>query len=98
MLDVLGGVLLVDWDTTLIAPRERDLCMVLDERLTGWSEYISVVGDIQLDREALELYRQWWDLSDIAVFVALFRRRHEEDKNTVASFTLLRSNLDDELR
>jgi spectinomycin phosphotransferase len=93
LLDALGGLRLVDWDTALIAPRERDLGMVLDERLTGWSEYRSVVGDVSLDREALQLYRQWWDLADIAVFVALFRRPHDEDENTVASFTLLRSNL-----
>lgn len=32
-------------------------------------------------------------VADIAVFVALFRHAHEEDENTVASFTLLRSNL-----
>jgi aminoglycoside phosphotransferase (APT) family kinase protein len=38
--DPRGGVYLVDWDTTLIAPRERDLRMVLDRELTGWDEYI----------------------------------------------------------
>jgi spectinomycin phosphotransferase len=99
MLDVLGGLRLVDWDTTLIAPRERDLCMVFDERLTGWSEYSSVIGEhVALDREALELYRQWWDLADIAVFVGLFRRPHVEDENTVASFKVLRDNLANESR
>ena len=93
MVDTLGGLRLVDWDTTLVAPRERDLLMVLDDRLTGWDEYIAVVGDVPLDREALELYRRWWRLADIAVFVALFRRPHEEDENTVASFEVLRRNL-----
>jgi spectinomycin phosphotransferase len=93
MVDTRGGLRLVDWDTTLIAPRERDLLMVLDEKLTGWDEYSSVVGDVPLDQEALELYRRWWDLSDIAVFLALFRRPHEENENTVASFEVLRSNL-----
>lgn len=98
MVDGLGSLRLVDWDTTLIAPRERDLCMVLDERLTGWSEYRSVIGDVSLDPEALELYRGWWDLADIAVFVSLFRRPHDEDENTVASLVQLRSNLANESR
>ena len=61
--------------------------------MTGWSEYCSVVGDVSLDREALELYRDWWDLADIAVFVALFRRPHDEDENTAASFGFLRGSL-----
>ena len=96
MVDALGRIRLVDWDTTLVAPRERDLCMVLDEGLTGWSEYLSVVGDVSLDVEALELYRRRWSLADIAVFVALFRSPHQEDENTVASLTFLRRNLESE--
>ena len=96
MVDALRRTRLVDWDTTLVAPRERDLCMVLDEELTGWSEYLSVVGDVSLDAEALELYRRWWSLADIAVFVALFRSPHQEDENTVASLTFLRRNLESE--
>ena len=98
MVDMLGNRRLVDWDTTLVAPRERDLCMVLDERLTGWDEYRSIIGEVSLDADALELYRQWWDLADIAVFVAGFRRPHDEDENTIASLALLRGNLGKEAR
>jgi spectinomycin phosphotransferase len=98
VVDTNGSRRLVDWDTTLVAPRERDLCMVLDGRRTGWSEYETVVGDVSLDAEALELYRHWWGLADIAVFVALFRSPHEEDENTVASLTFLRQNLESESR
>jgi spectinomycin phosphotransferase len=96
MVDALGSTHLVDWDTTLVAPRERDLCVVLDEGLTGWSEYVSVIGDVSLDAEALELYRQRWGLADIAAFVALFRGPHQEDENTTASLTFLRQNLESE--
>ncbi len=93
IVDALGELHLIDWDTTMFAPRERDLWIVLDVELTGWGEYTQVVGDVALDVDALELYRQRWDLADIAAFVALFRRPHEEDENTTASFGHLRAYL-----
>ena len=91
--DRQGAVHLVDWDTTLIAPRERDLHMVLDEDLTGWREYSEIAGGVTLNRNALTLYRWWWDLADIAVFVAGFRRPHERTEDTTASWAILARNL-----
>jgi hypothetical protein len=91
--DPHGDVYLVDWDTTLIAPRERDLRMVLDQDLTGWDEYSELVGDARLNHDALKLYGWWWDLADIAVFVAGFRRPHERTEDAVASWENLVSNL-----
>jgi spectinomycin phosphotransferase len=91
--DPRGGVHLVDWDTTLIAPRERDLQMVLDQDLTGWDEYSELAGVASLNRGALELYRTWWELSDIAVFVAGFRGPHERTEDAVASWENLASCL-----
>jgi spectinomycin phosphotransferase len=91
--DPQGGVHLVDWDTTLIAPRERDLQMVLDQDLTGWEEYREHAGVASLNHEALQLYRWWWELADIAVFVAGFRRPHERTEDTVASWEILAGNL-----
>lgn len=93
IVDAVGGRLLIDWDTTLVAPRERDLWWVLDDELAGWDEYTAIVGDVTLDTDALELYRQGWDLADVAVFVALFRQPHEEDENTAATFGHLRECL-----
>ena len=94
LVDPLGGLNLVDWDTTLVAPRERDLWWILDDELTGEDEYAEIVGDVSLDIDALELYRHRWDLADIAAFVSEFRRPHEEDENTTASFGYLREYLD----
>jgi spectinomycin phosphotransferase len=88
-----GGLRLVDWDTTRLAPRERDLWMVLDDELTGWDEYARLAGEVSLDREALELYRQWWDLADIALFVAVLRQPHEDDEQTAATYENLRGYL-----
>jgi spectinomycin phosphotransferase len=84
--DPRGGVHLVDWDTTLLAPRERDLQMVLDQDLTGWDEYSELAGVATLNQQALELYRWWWKLADIAVFVAGFRGPHERTEDMAASW------------
>jgi spectinomycin phosphotransferase len=83
MRDSQGAVRLIDWDTTLIAPKERDLWMVLDEELTGWDDYRDVSGVASLNHEALQLYRWWWELADIAIFVAGFRRGHERTEDNV---------------
>lgn len=96
--DPQGGVHLVDWDTTLVAPRERDLRMVLDEDLMGWDEYLAAARDATLNRQALELYRRWWELADIGIFVGLLRRRHERTEDVVASWENLREILSGGLR
>ncbi|HEX5250849.1 MAG TPA: phosphotransferase [Gaiellales bacterium] len=73
-----GGLHLIDWDTALVAPRERDLQMVLDDDLTGWAEYRTAAGPVELDHEALGLYRRLWALADIASFVTTLRRPHTD--------------------
>ena len=78
IFDPGGGLHLIDWDTTLVAPRERDLHMVLDARLAGWDEHRAVAGDVELDHEALDLYRRMWALADIASLVAELRRPHAD--------------------
>jgi len=83
----------VDWDTTLIAPRERDLRMVLDTDSTGWDEYVAVAGEASLDDDALELYRLWWDLTEIAGYTDLFRRTHGRTADTVASWEYFLASL-----
>jgi spectinomycin phosphotransferase len=93
-----GGVHLVDWDTTLIAPRERDLRMVLDEELTGWDEYVAAAGAVSLNHEAIELYNRWWGLADVAIYTALFRRQHDETEDTIQSFENLTEDLQDLLK
>jgi len=77
-----GTVHLVDWDTALVAPRERDLRTVLDEDGTGWAEYTAEAGDVVLRRDVLELYREWWELAEIAIYVTQFRTSHRESEDT----------------
>jgi spectinomycin phosphotransferase len=81
-----GGLRLVDWDTTLLGPPERDLWIVLDPDLTGWAEYREVTGAGSLNEEALGMYRERWALAEIGVYVAEFRRPHTETADTRASW------------
>ena len=81
-----GGLRLVDWDTTLVAPRERDLRRVLDEDMTGCDEYVRVAGSVSLDRRAIRLYAMWWDLAEIAIYVGGFRRPHERTEDMCLSW------------
>lgn len=76
--DPAGRRYLIDWDTVMIAPRERDLEMVLDAEFTGWEQYRAVAGDVELDIDALNFYRRLWALADIASFTTTLRRPHED--------------------
>jgi spectinomycin phosphotransferase len=84
-----GSLLLVDWDTTLIGPRERDLWMVLDGDLTGWEEYRRAAGSAPLEQDVLDLYRERWALSEIAEYVAEFRRPHGDTEDTRGGWAVL---------
>jgi spectinomycin phosphotransferase len=88
-----GGVFLVDWDTTLVAPRERDLRMVLDQDLTGWAEYVDAAGSVSLNPRTLRLYELWWDLADVGIFVERFRRPHGRTEDDLAVWNVLKENL-----
>ncbi|GLF93327.1 aminoglycoside phosphotransferase family protein [Streptomyces yaizuensis] len=66
--------LLLDWDTTAVAPPERDLWQVALEpgELDRWTELTGRAPDAG----ALALYELRWDLEDIASCVAFFRSPH----------------------
>ena len=80
--DESGGLFLVDWDTVELAPRERDLWMLVDSD-----------ADSDLDEPALRLYRNRWALADVAEFVHLFREPHEHTADTVIAWNALEGYL-----
>ena len=84
-----GGPWLVDWDTALLGPPERDLWMVLDGARSGWEEYRRVTGADDLDEELLGLYRERWALAEICEYVAELRTPHEATADTCASWRTL---------
>jgi thiamine kinase-like enzyme len=72
---------LVDWDTVALAPRERDLWMLVEELAEEASTYTAATGQ-QLDEVAVRFFRLTWALADIAAFTDLLRSPHDHSEDT----------------
>ncbi|MFD0658993.1 phosphotransferase family protein [Thermocatellispora tengchongensis] len=79
-----AGWVLIDWDTALVAPPERDLWSLDPGDGSALAAYEAATG-VAPDPETLGMYRLRWDLADIASFVNRFRRPHagtpDDDKS-----------------
>ena len=84
------GWRLIDWDTVLVAPPERDLWSLDPGDGSVLARYGDATGVRPLS-PVLELYRIRWDLADIAVDASRFRRPHRGTADDEASWQLLRS-------
>jgi hypothetical protein len=77
------GWVLIDWDTVLVAPPERDLWRLDPGDGSIFDAYEQATGVTPLP-DLLDLYRLRWDIADIAVDAGRFRRPHagtpEDDK------------------
>jgi spectinomycin phosphotransferase len=86
-------LLLFDWDTVAIGPRERDLWMVVDDDPSVLAAYSETGGVAEYSAQAISLYRLWWELADNAEYVSVFRRPHDRDANNEASWRHLSRGL-----
>jgi spectinomycin phosphotransferase/16S rRNA (guanine(1405)-N(7))-methyltransferase len=91
------GPVLVDWNTALIAPPERDLWM-LESGDGAISGAYTDATRIPVLSSMLDLYRLRWDLAEIAVYIAQFRDPHTETADTRESWKNLNHYLDPALR
>jgi hypothetical protein len=80
-----AGWLLIDWDTVLVAPAERDLWDLDPGDGSILAAYQRATG-IAPEPAALEFYRLRWDLTDIALNVCQFRSPHVGDANDDKAF------------
>ena len=88
-----SGLVLIDWDTALIAPRERDLWSLALEDPAILHHYASKAGVTTLP-DLLELYRLRWDLTEVSVYVAQFRGPHSDTADTRVALNGLRHSLE----
>lgn len=83
-----AGWVLIDWDTVLLAPPERDLWWLEqgDGPITG--AYADATGTTLLP-PLLELYRIRWDVADIAMGISRFWRPHRGSPDDDESWDVL---------
>lgn len=94
-----GRRLLIDWGTVAVAPRERDLWMVCDPHdADDWAAYTKHAPSPPVDPAALELYRHWWSLAEIAGYTRTFRSQHGDDANTRAAWANLQEYIRSDVR
>ena len=84
-----AGLVLVDWDSVLLAPPERDLWALTEADPSIPAAYTAATG-VVIDDDALALYRLWYDLAEIAEYVSLFRGSHGDTADTAEAWRNLR--------
>jgi len=87
------GWVLVDWDTAMMAPPERDLWMVDAGDGRAIAAYEEATGRAVVP-SVLDLYRLRWDLADLCLYVALFRAPHAATADAEESWRNLNACLD----
>lgn len=91
-IDTAAGVVLIDWDTLLLAPRERDLWSLHAEDPGVLDEYHRLTGH-RADPTVLEVYRIGWELAGICLYVSQFHRRHPHSQDTAEAWQNLQHHL-----
>jgi len=86
-------LLLFDWDTVAVGPRERDLWMLVGDDVADLDAYDAGGGSVGVSGSVVWLYRLWWELADIALYTADLRAAHDRDENTEASWRVLSRGL-----
>jgi hypothetical protein len=86
------GWLLIDWDTVLVAPPERDLWSLDPGDGSILDAYAGATG-VTPQPALLELYRIRWDLADIAASASQFRRPHAGTANDDESWQILQDSI-----
>jgi spectinomycin phosphotransferase/16S rRNA (guanine(1405)-N(7))-methyltransferase len=86
------GLVLIDWDTALVAPPERDLWDLDPGDGSLHAAYTAATGTT-LRPALFHLYRLRWDLTEIAIGAARFREPHGATADDEETWNNLRGSL-----
>lgn len=92
-------MVVVDWDTCAIAPRERDLWQLFpadDHTVAGIAAYLEAAGlpDAAVSPDRLALYRLRWDLAEIAIYADGFFNEHQDSEDSRIGWGGLESSIE----
>ena len=90
VMETSEGWVIVDWDTVLIAPPERDLWRLAQGGGSVLRVYADATGGAP-NEWLVDLYGVRWDLAEIASFAAELRKPHEDTEDTRRAFDVLHS-------
>jgi spectinomycin phosphotransferase len=85
VLKTPAGFVVVDWDFVQLAPPERDLWVLAETDRSVLAAYTEATGTA-IDSGALALFRMWYDLSEIAGYIELFRGPHDDTEDAAESW------------
>jgi hypothetical protein len=92
-----SGFALVDWESALLAPPERDLWVLDPGDGSICAAYTAATGTpISIAR--IDWYRLWYDLFEIAGYIDLFREPHEDTTDAAESWKNLLHFLQPDIR
>lgn len=80
-----GRTMLVDWDSALLAPRERDFWEVPSNE-AALRTYVDMTG-VSPEATRLRLYRAWYHLAETGIYVRQFRHPHTGDLNDAEAWS-----------
>lgn len=85
VLVVDGRYHLIDWDKTRLAAPERDLWVLASGDDSALAAYQTATGTHVHDH-AIDAYRLWYDLFEIAGYIDLFRQPHRPSADTTEAW------------
>jgi len=90
VMETSKGWVIVDWDTVLLAPPERDLWRLAQGSGSVLRAYGDATGTAPTEW-LVDLYGLRWNLAEIASFAAEFRAPHEDTEDSRRALEILRS-------
>ena len=88
-----GRLHLIDWDTVRLAPPERDLESLPIEEPEVLNAYLAATDAMAPRAYALELFKAWWVIHEVAEYAHRFRQPHTDSRDSEASWSDMEHNL-----